>query len=403
MHELSESDSASARRSWILRRRRRLRYSLVVGAAVVGVFMIVQIDPGTVGSGRSVSSEGSWHAIDASLPFEVPLGIVSDGRTAFAIGSGADGRIGAWKMDLDGDRWQSVGNFNLRAYNFPSISLVDHHLVLWGGGSQEGLSAAGEWMNVRSGQLRAMPRSPISPRQNHSSVWSGEELIIWGGNADRGRGRGTVSNGAAFNPSDRSWRLLAPSPLSARFNHTGIWTGRQMLIWGGIENISSETSGAKPRVLTDGASYDPSDDEWRLLPKSPLRGSPGQLTAWTGDEMLVWATGGLAAYSPTANRWRLIGDQSGPDREDAVSVWTGNRLVVWGGSKPGCDDCHTAGGQIWDINNGTLSRVPPSPLKPRAFHQATPIGGGMLVVGGCCQPSGWFRDAAIFFPRPARR
>lgn len=40
-------------------------------------------------------------------------------------------------------------------------------------------------------------------------------------------------------------------------------------------------------------SYDPATDAWAALPRSPLRARVDALTVWTGSEMLIW--GGMDA------------------------------------------------------------------------------------------------------------
>ena len=37
----------------------------------------------------------------------------------------------------------------------------------------------------------------------------------------------------AIAPSEGGWRLLAPSPLAARTNAATVWTGDEMIVWGG--------------------------------------------------------------------------------------------------------------------------------------------------------------------------
>jgi hypothetical protein len=57
-------------------------------------------------------------------------------------------------------------------------------------------------------------------------------MIIWGGiSADNSGGR--------YTPSTDSWTAtsIANAP-SARFRHTAVWTGSEMIVWGGIDRNS---------------------------------------------------------------------------------------------------------------------------------------------------------------------
>ena len=74
---------------------------------------------------------------------------------------------------------------------------------------------------------------PLTPRTGHSVIWTGEEVIVWGGESFDDPGT-PFSDGAAFDPVDNTWRLTAESPLSPRTSHAAAWTGAEMLIVGGF-------------------------------------------------------------------------------------------------------------------------------------------------------------------------
>ena len=77
-----------------------------------------------------------------------------------------------------------------------------------------------------------------------------------------------------------------------------MWTGKELLVWGG------QISG-NGRSKSDGAAYDPSTRTWRLLPDSPVLPTGGQTAVWTGSEMVV-VRGVAAAYRPASNSWRSL-------------------------------------------------------------------------------------------------
>lgn len=60
-----------------------------------------------------------------------------------------------------------------------------------------------------------------------------------------------------------SWRLVAPSPLSPRADHSVVWTGREMIVWGGDAGGS---------YFADGAAYDPRRDTWRKIAPAAAAG-----------------------------------------------------------------------------------------------------------------------------------
>jgi hypothetical protein len=119
----------------------------------------------------------------------------------------------------------------------------------------------------------------------HTAVWTGSEMIVWGGkDADR------FGDGGRYSPASNTWVPIgingAPSP---RTRHTAVWTGTEMIIWGGAEGFAS--------YLGDGGRYRPASGTWELI--SAVGGAPGRFShnaVWTGFEMIVWGGVGSSGY-----------------------------------------------------------------------------------------------------------
>jgi hypothetical protein len=187
-----------------------------------------------------------------------------------------------------------------------------------------------------------LPDAPIAARNEYAAVWTGKEMIVWGGYSCCGSFPVTphlYGDGAAYDPTTRTWKTIAASPLSPRTGSVAVWTGKEMLVFGGT---GPDTN---PGAYTDGAAYNPSTNTWRKLAPTPW--SLGQLTdsgsyaVWTGKVMLVWgffgngdASGSLAAatYNPATNRWETgaIAPTGAPLFGDAF--WTGKEMLIWGTS-----------------------------------------------------------------------
>src|SRR5947207_10518579 len=73
---------------------------------------------------------------------------------------------------------------------------------------------------------------PPTGRSNHTAVWTGSEMIVWGG-SDNDFGP-EMNTGGRYNPSTDSWATMSTTNApSARKWHTAVWTGSEMIVWGG--------------------------------------------------------------------------------------------------------------------------------------------------------------------------
>jgi hypothetical protein len=74
-------------------------------------------------------------------------------------------------------------------------------------------------------------------RYDHGAVWTGSEMIVWGGNV--GCSSCTVASGGRYNPTTNTWSPLdGTGAPSARYYHSAVWTGTEMIIWGGNTGCS---------------------------------------------------------------------------------------------------------------------------------------------------------------------
>lgn len=174
---------------------------------------------------------------------------------------------------------------------------------------------------------------PVAGRASHSQVWTGAEVIVWGGynNGDH------WGDGARYLPATHEWvptsTIGAPSPRS---RPNGIWTGTELLMWGGT---ISETNPASPGAgLSNGARYRPISDSW--LAMSTSGAPPGQAygpAVWSGTEMLLWSgwfsTNAGGRYHPSSDSWTAMTTVNAPvGRFEHNVVWSGEELIAWGGN-----------------------------------------------------------------------
>ena len=113
-------------------------------------------------------------------------------------------------------------------------------------------------------------------------------MIVWGGTGDTSGGR--------YDPGTDTWKPIsttnAPFP---RFNATVIWTGKEMIVWGGEFGST----------LNSGGRYNPATNSWTPTANSPLAPRAFQTAVWTGTEMIIWAgyDGGIGKMYGDGAKW----------------------------------------------------------------------------------------------------
>ena len=96
--------------------------------------------------------------------------------------------------------------------------------------------------DLQPGSTVELPPGPLGPRDTPALVWSGREMIVWGGFGTTG----PLDDGAAFDPTTGEWRVIAQAPIDARSLPQVAWTGSEMLVVGGYHERSTVASPRSP-------------------------------------------------------------------------------------------------------------------------------------------------------------
>jgi N-acetylneuraminic acid mutarotase len=254
-------------------------------------------------------------------------------------------------------------------------------MIVWGGyaGGVNGLNTGGRYNPTTDSWMATSTIAPAG-RWGHTAVWTGSEMIVWGG----GAGGNDFNTGGRYNPSTDTWTAIGTTNAPvARFGHTAVWTGTEMIVWGGTDNNGN--------ALNTGARYNPSTDSWTPTSTTGAPSARSTHTAvWTGSEMIVWSgygggelnTGGR--YNPSTDSWTPTNTTGAPSvRDGNTAVWTGSEMIVWGGDHyDGTNHYLNTGGRYipgtdsWTATS--TSNVPPG----RYHHTAVWTGSEMIVWGG---------------------
>ena len=263
----------------------------------------------------------------------------------------------------------------------PAAVWTGTEMIIWGGINGSGiLNTGGRYSPSTDSWVATSTNNAPSARWGHTAVWTGNEMIIWGG----GSNTSILKTGGRYNPSTDSWvaTTTTGAPFARRV-HTAVWTGSEMIVWGGFGAHGDENTGRR---------YNPSTDRWVAMTTTGApTGRDGHTAVWTGTEMIVWGgandidpnglnTGGR--YNPSTNSWVATSTTNAPDaRIIPTGVWTGSEMIVWGGYDNHPPAKNTGG----RYNPGTNSWVATSTSNApdgRFYHTAVWTGTEMIVWGG---------------------
>jgi N-acetylneuraminic acid mutarotase len=271
-----------------------------------------------------------------------------------------------------------------------------NEILIWGGTSS---TSTGYRYNPSTDSWSAMStQNAPSPRTNHTAIWTGTEMIIWGGRA----GSYTwLNDGARYNPSTDTWQSISlQSAPEERAEHSAVWTGTLMLIWGG------RNGGYFPEYPQSGGIYNPSTDTWEAITtQNAPSGRRSQSAVWSGTHMLIWggrtsiysdtdfiplASGG--SYDPATDTWTATSSINAPAaRAGHSAIWSGSDLIVWGGYDR--QQYFSSGGKYNPFMDTWVATSMSHELMGRYGHGAVWTGSNMIIWGG------YTRNIDALYPR----
>ena len=228
------------------------------------------------------------------------------------------------------DRWTATSTVNAPWHRTLHTAVwTGSRMIVWGGYGVSSLNAGGIY-DPATDRWTAMSTTGV-PRElfYHSAVWTGSKMIVWGGANDSAAP--TLNTGHIYDAATDTWTATsATNAPSVRYQHSAVWTGSKMVVWGGYD-VSS--------MLNTGGIYDPATDTWTATSTADAPSARRFHSAvWTGSKMIVWGglgdphpvTGGI--YDPATDAWTGTSVMNTPlARYGHTTAWTGSRMIVWGG------------------------------------------------------------------------
>lgn len=285
------------------------------------------------------------------------------------------------KYDPNGNAWTAISITGVPTGRINHSAVwTGECMVVWGGywydGTQHVERSGGRYYPVSDTWLATNLTGAPVESDDHSAIAAGTEMILWGITLG-------MSDGCIYDPEADDWSQISHSGLTSRSGHTAIWTGSEMLVWGGWY------SDPENHYLNSGAMYNRGEGSWTAMTTTTApSGRYNHLAVWTGTEMLVWGgknpayLGDGFRYHPLSDEWNMMLSTAVPaDRFDHTAVWTGNELIIWGGLDYG--EVYLNSGYLYYPFFHAWEETPTTNAPPaRAKHTTIWTGMSMIVWGG---------------------
>ena len=260
---------------------------------------------------------------------------------------GAQYRADGAAYDPGADAWTPLETLGAPQGRSAHTSVwTGDRMIVWGG--EHGGGGGGIYDPASNAWSTMSTANSPSGSLGHSAVWSGREMIVWGGSNYTYH----TNTGGRYDPTTDEWSPTSTvGAPSVRSLHAATWTGSEMIVWGGWDGQGF------PGTLGNGGHYDPGLDTWSAISEvgapTPRR---GHSAIWSGREMVVfggyvgtgWTNAG-GRYDPVLDSWRATPVAAAPvPRSEHSAVWTGAEMLIWGGTAYGTGEFMTGGAYILD-------------------------------------------------------
>jgi N-acetylneuraminic acid mutarotase len=189
--------------------------------------------------------------------------------------------------------WRKLPRPPVGGQQSPTGVWTGRELVVVNGRDADGKAVGGAAYSPATDTWRRIASLPAS-HYGGNAVWNGRDVLVVGGETTTSKSRPPAPARTlyAYNPGANRWRQLR-SLQAGRAEAAAVWTGRQLLVWGG------ETGSAGSLYLAPyGLAYDPTSDRWSQLPPAPLQGRLDPTAVWSGHRLIVWGGEPLVRTPP---------------------------------------------------------------------------------------------------------
>ncbi len=205
------------------------------------------------------------------------------------------------KYNLSTNTWAALPTVNAPSSRTTHAAVwTGTEMLVWGGKATGTgtLLNTGARYNPSTNTWAPIASTTLSGRIAFTAVWTGTEMVIMGGADAIFDGGGSVfKDGAEYNPSTNSWTpMVIPATVYNIKGASAVWTGTEIIYWGGLDPAAPLYA-----VHYYGARYNPATNNWNNFTQSNNIPNPRlyHSAAWNGNIMMVFG-GRLADDGPSS-------------------------------------------------------------------------------------------------------
>lgn len=279
-----------------------------------------------------------------------------------------------YKLDLTTRIWSVISTSNIPAARLNAMyCAADTTLILWGGAAANGAyysnggiynPATDTWTTIAS----TSPLSNIQGREGACAVWTGTQLIVWGGFRKASAVSSTTNctgvnytsytyknDGFRYTPATGIYGHISTNTITPRAHQRAVWTGTEMVIIGGYTGYevvtahqNTDNSTVPPTTyytcdidypgssFSNGVKFNSAINSWTPI-SANSKVSERSIPVWTGTDVAAIYPGNkyAALYNPASNTWSstLYPDCTGGNFSNETDfygqpVWAGDKLIV---------------------------------------------------------------------------
>lgn len=318
----------------------------------------------------------------------------------------------ATSITVGGDTWLAAPTTDVfatpidRRTDHTMIPISGTECIAWGGQDSFGpINTGYRYDSVANTWTPIDDTDPDTPtaRIGHTAVWSGTQMIVWGGQD----GGGPTNTGGVYDLLTDSWTATNPAGApNPRVGHSAVFLNAAMIVFGG-----QELGGPQNDLF----EYDPGTDTWFPLPglgapPSPRRdaltiafpglGAAGQIFVWGGDDGSGNPLGDGALYDVATATWTAVSPAPiGPRKSATIVQVSGQQAIIWGGNTGAILSTPTNTGAMYNAATDLWSPLPILAATPSArFDHTAAWNGTEMIVWGGTDGAVPFGDGARYNP-----